>query len=61
MQFENGQSRIGASLWEQPQLYFENSPLFHLPRVTTPLFIMPNDATARCHGTRASSFSLACG
>jgi dipeptidyl aminopeptidase/acylaminoacyl peptidase len=44
MQYEAGQSRIGASLWEQPQLYIENSPLFHLPRVTTPLFIMSNDA-----------------
>ncbi|NUQ12166.1 MAG: S9 family peptidase, partial [Gemmatimonadaceae bacterium] len=44
MQYEAGQSRIGASLWEQPQLYIENSPLFHLPRVSTPLFIMHNDA-----------------
>jgi dipeptidyl aminopeptidase/acylaminoacyl peptidase len=43
MQYEKGQSRIGASLWEQPQLYLENSPLFSLPRVTTPLFIMSND------------------
>ena len=43
MQYERGQSRIGASLWEQPQLYIENSPLFSLPRVTTPLFIMSND------------------
>ena len=43
MQYERGQSRIGASLWEQPQLYLENSPLFSLPRVTTPLFIMSND------------------
>ncbi len=44
MQYEKGQSRIGASLWEQPQHYIENSPLFFLPRVTTPLFIMSNDA-----------------
>ena len=28
---------------EAPQLYIENSPLFHLDRVTTPLFIMNND------------------
>jgi dipeptidyl aminopeptidase/acylaminoacyl peptidase len=44
MQYEAGQSRIGYSLWEAPQLYIENSPLFSLPRVTTPLFIMSNDA-----------------
>jgi len=43
MQYESGQSRIGQSLFEAPQLYIENSPLFHLPRVTTPLFIMHND------------------
>jgi dipeptidyl aminopeptidase/acylaminoacyl peptidase len=43
VQYEEGQSRIGASIWDQPDLYIENSPLFHLPRVTTPLFIMSND------------------
>lgn len=42
-QYEKTQSRIGATLWEKPQLYIENSPLFHLPRVTTPLMIMSND------------------
>ncbi len=43
-QYEKTQSRIGASLWEKPQLYIENSPLFHLPKVTTPVVIMSNDA-----------------
>lgn len=43
-QYEKEQSRIGASLWEKPQLYIENSPLFHLPNVKTPLVIMSNDA-----------------
>ncbi len=43
-QYEKGQSRIGKSLWEAQDLYLENSPLFHLQRVTTPLFIMANDA-----------------
>jgi dipeptidyl aminopeptidase/acylaminoacyl peptidase len=43
MQYENGQSRIGKNLWEAQDLYLENSPLFHLPSVTTPLFIMSND------------------
>ncbi len=43
-QYEKTQSRIGASLWEKPNLYIENSPLFHLPAVTTPLVIMHNDA-----------------
>ena len=43
-QYERTQSRIGATLWEKPQSYIDNSPLFSLPRVTTPLVIMANDA-----------------
>ncbi|HJS56308.1 MAG TPA: prolyl oligopeptidase family serine peptidase, partial [Chitinophagaceae bacterium] len=43
-QYEKSQSRIGATLWEKPNLYIENSPLFHLPKVKTPLVIMHNDA-----------------
>ncbi|MFN5479968.1 MAG: alpha/beta hydrolase family protein [Chitinophagaceae bacterium] len=42
-QYEKSQSRIGATLWEKPQLYIENSPLFHLKAVKTPLVIMAND------------------
>jgi dipeptidyl aminopeptidase/acylaminoacyl peptidase len=43
-QYEKSQSRIGATLWEKPNLYIENSPLFNLPKVNTPLVIMANDA-----------------
>lgn len=43
-QYEKTQSRIGATLWERPDLYIKNSPLFALPKVTTPLVIMHNDA-----------------
>jgi dipeptidyl aminopeptidase/acylaminoacyl peptidase len=43
MQYEAGQSRIGKSIWEAPQLYIQNSPLFQLDRVTTPLMMMHND------------------
>jgi dipeptidyl aminopeptidase/acylaminoacyl peptidase len=42
-QYETQQSRIGQSLFEAPDLYILNSPLFHLERVTTPLFMMHND------------------
>ena len=42
-QYEKTQSRIGSTLWENPELYIENSPVFHLPKVTTPLLIMHND------------------
>lgn len=42
-QYERTQSRIGYTIWEKPELYVENSPLFHLPKVKTPLLIMHND------------------
>lgn len=42
-QYERTQSRIGYTIWEKPELYIENSPQFHLPKVTTPLLIMHND------------------
>lgn len=43
-QYEKTQSRIGATLWERPDLYIENSPLFHVPKIKTPMVIMANDA-----------------
>ncbi|RZK50127.1 MAG: S9 family peptidase [Pedobacter sp.] len=43
-QYEKTQSRIGATLWEKPELYIENSPLFHFPKVNTPVVVMANDA-----------------
>jgi dipeptidyl aminopeptidase/acylaminoacyl peptidase len=42
-QYERTQSRIGKTLWEAPEKYLENSPLFHVPKIQTPLLIMAND------------------
>jgi dipeptidyl aminopeptidase/acylaminoacyl peptidase len=42
-QYEQQQSRIGKDLWEGFDLYIENSPLFFVPNVTTPVLIMHND------------------
>ena len=42
-QYEESQSRIGGTLWEKTDLYLENSPLFHVPEIETPLLIMHND------------------
>ncbi|MBQ6577530.1 MAG: prolyl oligopeptidase family serine peptidase [Bacteroidales bacterium] len=46
VQYEHGQSRIGKSMWEEGglDLYIENSPVFHVDKVTTPVLIMHNDA-----------------
>ncbi len=42
-QYEHQQSRIGGSLWEKPLNYLENSPLFNLHKVETPVLLLHND------------------
>lgn len=42
-QYEHTQSRIGKTIWESPLRYMENSPLFTLDKVKTPILIMHND------------------
>ena len=42
-QYEHTQSRIGATLYEAPMMYLENSPVFHTAGVTTPLMMIHND------------------
>ncbi|RNC86251.1 MAG: S9 family peptidase [Winogradskyella sp.] len=43
-QYEHTQSRIGGTPWEYPQRYVENSPIFNIDKINTPLLIMHNDA-----------------
>ena len=42
-QYEQTQSRIGGTLWEKPIHYIENSPIFFVPKINTPVLIMHND------------------
>jgi dipeptidyl aminopeptidase/acylaminoacyl peptidase len=42
-QYEKSQSRIGGSLWEKRDLFIENSPLFFVDRVKTPVLIEHGD------------------
>ena len=42
-QYEHGQSRIGGTPWQKPLNYMENSPLFTMDKVQTPILIMHND------------------
>ncbi|NMP17731.1 prolyl oligopeptidase family serine peptidase [Thalassotalea sp. Y01] len=42
-QYEMGQSRIGASMFERRDLYIENSPVFFADRITTPLLMQFGD------------------
>ena len=42
-QYERTQSRLGASLWDVPMRYLQNSPIFWADKVQTPLLIIHND------------------
>jgi len=43
-QYEHTQSRIGGTPWEYPARYVENSPIFNIDKINTPLLVMHNDA-----------------
>ncbi len=43
-QYEKTQSRIGGTLWDNIIEYIENSPIFFVPKIETPLLIMHNDS-----------------
>jgi dipeptidyl aminopeptidase/acylaminoacyl peptidase len=43
-QYEHTQSRIGGTPWEYPSRFIENSPIFYIDKINTPLLIMHNDA-----------------
>jgi dipeptidyl aminopeptidase/acylaminoacyl peptidase len=43
-QYEKSQSRIGGTLWEKPEYFIENSPLFFADRIKTPCLIRHDDA-----------------
>ena len=43
-QYEHTQSRLAATPWSSPLRYLENSPLFTMDKVQTPILIMHNDA-----------------
>ena len=42
-QYEHTQSRIGGTLWDKPLRYLENSPIFFVDKINTPVLIMHND------------------
>ena len=43
-QYEHTQSRIGGTPWEYPLRYIENSPIFNIDKINTPLLVMANDS-----------------
>jgi len=59
-QYEKSQSRIGGSLWETPELYIENSPVFFADRITTPLLIEFGDEDEAVPWYQGIELYLAC-
>ena len=43
-QYEHTQSRLGATPWNGYDIYKENSPLFEMDKVKTPILILHNDS-----------------
>jgi len=42
-QYEHTQSRIGGTPWDSTKLFVENSPLFSIEKVQTPVMMIAND------------------
>ncbi|MBX7173477.1 MAG: prolyl oligopeptidase family serine peptidase [Pyrinomonadaceae bacterium] len=42
-QYERTQSRIGGTPWDSTQKFMENSPLFYVKNITTPIMMIHND------------------
>ncbi len=58
---KNGQLRIGSTLWENPDLVYQNSPIFKADKVVTPLLIMHNKGDVLVNWMiKGSSFTTRC-
>ncbi len=58
-QYEKSQSRLGKSLWQDQNIYLQNSPLFKANKIETPLLLMHNDEDAAVPFEQAIEFYLA--
>jgi len=57
--YEIGQFRLGAALWNRPDLYIENSPIFSVANVSTPLLMLANKGDDNVPFEQAIEFYLA--
>lgn len=58
-QYEHTQSRIGGTPWEYPVRYIENSPIFFVDKINTPLLVMHNDADGHVPWYQGIEFFMA--
>ncbi len=61
LHFESGggQNRLEAVLWENHEVYINNSPIFHADKVTTPLLMMHNKKDDIVPWSQAVEFFIA--
>lgn len=58
-QYEKTQSRIGGTLWELPENYIENSPIFSVDKIKTAVLILHNDQDGAVPWYQGIEFFLA--
>ena len=58
-QYDHDQSRLGKSLWEDPNLYINNSALFKINKINTPLLLLHNDEDGAVPFEQGIEFYLA--
>lgn len=58
-QYEKTQSRIGATPWQKPLAYLENSPIYWADKVRTPYLTIHNDADGAVPWTQGIEFFTA--
>ena len=56
---ENGQGRMGASPWADPERYIRNSPLFFADKVESPILILHGDLDTATYITQAEEMFTA--
>jgi dipeptidyl aminopeptidase/acylaminoacyl peptidase len=58
-QYEHEQSRLGKTLWQDPNLYITNSPLFKINKIETPLLLLHNNEDGAVPFEQGIEFYLA--
>ncbi|MES2455639.1 MAG: prolyl oligopeptidase family serine peptidase [Bacteroidota bacterium] len=56
---EIGQGRIGFNLWQKPDIYVKNSPVFFADKVATPLLMMNNELDGVVNFSQGLEFFIA--
>jgi len=56
---EIGHNKIGATLWQRPDLYIKASPIFQADKVTTPVLLMHNLGDPICDWNQSAQMFMA--